>query len=139
MAGMGKSTIAQTVARRYHDMQRLAASFFFSRGGGDVSHAGKFVTSIAVQLAHNVPASRQHVSDAVAERSNIASQALRDQWQQLVLRPLSKLRESGQEPETYTIVVDVLDECDNEYDVRIIVQLLAEVRSSITGVRVQCS
>jgi hypothetical protein len=39
------------VARKYHDRQRLAASFFFSRGGGDVGHAGKFVTSIAVQLA----------------------------------------------------------------------------------------
>ena len=26
------------------------ASFFFSKGGGDVSHAGKFFPSVAVQL-----------------------------------------------------------------------------------------
>jgi len=70
------------VARRYHD-KRLAASFFFSRGGGDVGHAGKFVTSIAVQLAHSVPALWQHVSDAIAERNDIASQSLRDQWRTL--------------------------------------------------------
>jgi hypothetical protein len=56
LAGTGKSTIARTLARSYYDKQRLAASFFFTRGGGDVGHAGKFVTSIAVQLADNVPA-----------------------------------------------------------------------------------
>jgi hypothetical protein len=120
------------VARRYHD-NRLAASFFFSRGGGDVGHASKFVTSIAVQLAHSVPAVRQHIGNAVAERSDIASQSLRDQWQHLVLCPLSKLHES----ESYIIVVDALDECDNEYDVRIIVQLLAEARSSLAGARLR--
>ncbi|KAL9123119.1 MAG: hypothetical protein Q9187_000332 [Circinaria calcarea] len=47
LAGMGKSTIARTVAIRYFDRNRLGASFFFSRGGGDVGHAGKFVTSVA--------------------------------------------------------------------------------------------
>ncbi|KAF2625514.1 hypothetical protein BU25DRAFT_345970 [Macroventuria anomochaeta] len=137
LAGTGKSTIARTVARRYHNRQRLAASFFFSRGGGDVGHAGKFVTSIAVQLAHSVPAVRQHISDAVAERSDIVSQSLRDQWQHLVCRPLSKLHELESESKIYVVVVDALDECDNEYDIRIIVQLLAEARTSMTGVRLR--
>jgi predicted ATPase len=91
LAGTGKSTIARTVARRYQDEQRLAASFFFSRGGGDVGHAGKFITSIARQLADNVPASRQHISKAIAERSDFAGQSPRDQWRLLVLDPLSKL------------------------------------------------
>lgn len=113
------------MARNYDKIQRLGASFFFSRGDGDVGHARAFVTSIAVQLAHNVPASRQHISGAVAERCNIASQSLRDQWHHLVLGPLSKL----QQPLPYVLVVDALDECDNEDDIRIIVQLLAEARS----------
>jgi hypothetical protein len=124
LAGTGKSTIARTVARSYHDKHRLAASFFFSRGGGDVGHAGKFVTSIAVQLMHNVRASRQHIRAAVAERSDIASESLRDQWHHLVLRPLSKLHELG----PYIIVIDALDECDNDDDVQVIIRLLAEAR-----------
>jgi hypothetical protein len=37
-----------------------------------------FVTSIAKQVAHNVPASRQYISDAIAERGDIVSQSLRD-------------------------------------------------------------
>ncbi|KAF2468687.1 WD40 repeat-like protein [Lindgomyces ingoldianus] len=125
LAGTGKSTISRTVARNYHTPQRLGASFFFSRGDGDVGHAGAFVTSIAVQLAHNVPASRQHISSAVAERSDIGSQSLRDQWHHLVLGPLSKL----EGPLSYILIVDALDECDDENNIRLIVQLLAEARS----------
>ncbi|EMD84654.1 hypothetical protein COCHEDRAFT_1210544 [Bipolaris maydis C5] len=132
----GKSTIARTVARSYYDKQRLAASFFFSRGGGDAGHAGKFVTSIAVQLARNVPALKQRISDAVVERDDIASQSLRDQWQHLALRPLSKLGDSDC-PASLVLVVDALDECDNDSHIRIIVQLLAEVRSSLTGARLR--
>jgi hypothetical protein len=48
IAGTGKSAIARTIACKYHNKNHLGASFFFSRGGGDVSHAGKFFTSIAV-------------------------------------------------------------------------------------------
>ncbi|KAF1934813.1 hypothetical protein EJ02DRAFT_488723 [Clathrospora elynae] len=125
LAGTGKSTIARTVARSYYDRHRLAASFFFSRGGGDVSHAGRLVTSIAVQLADNVPASRQHIRDAIAERSDIASQSLRDQWQHLVIRPLSMLAGLS----SYVMVVDALDECNDDNSIHTIVQLLAEARS----------
>jgi hypothetical protein len=128
LAGTGKSTIARTVARSYHDKQRLAASFFFSRGGGEVGHARRFVTSITVQLAHNVPASRQHICDAIAGRSDIASQSLRDQWHHLVLRPLLKL-DNHDCPASFVLVVDALDECDDDNNIRIIVQLLAEARS----------
>lgn len=127
LAGTGKSTIARTVAHTFNERKRLGASFFFSRGGGDVSHAGKFVASIAFQLTQNVPALHQHICDAITERSDIASQSLRDQWHHLVLRPLSKLG-GNSSPPSYVLVVDALDECDDD-NIRIIVQLLAEARS----------
>jgi hypothetical protein len=108
--------------------QRLGASFFFSRGGGDVGHAGKFVTSIALQLSGSVPSLYRYICDAITERSDIANQSLRDQWQQLILRPLSKLNGSSCHS-SYVLVVDALDECDDENNIRVILQLLAEARS----------
>ncbi|KAH8744943.1 hypothetical protein F5882DRAFT_312958, partial [Hyaloscypha sp. PMI_1271] len=54
LARTGKSIISRTVARRYNEQKYLRASFFFSKGSGDVSHASKFFTSLAVQLASNV-------------------------------------------------------------------------------------
>ncbi len=85
-----------------------------------------------MQLAHNVPACRQYICEAIASRSDIASQSLRDQWQHLVLGPLSQL--AG--PSSYVLVVDALDECDNDNNIRIIVQLLAKARS-LTSVRLR--
>jgi hypothetical protein len=116
------------MAREYYDQKRLGASFFFSRGGGDVGHAGKFVTSIAMQLAHDVPSLQQRICEAITERSDIANRSLPDQWRQLVLLPLSKLDGSSYRS-SYILVVDALDECDDDNNIQIILQLLAEARS----------
>jgi len=128
LAGTGKSTVARTVAAKYLEKDALGASFFFSRGGGDVGHAGKFVTSIAVQLANNIPPLKHNICDAITERTDIANQSLRDQWHQLVLGPLSKL--AGNDClSRYVLVVDALDECEDGNNIRILLQLLAEARS----------
>ncbi|KAH9205871.1 hypothetical protein DL95DRAFT_417048 [Leptodontidium sp. 2 PMI_412] len=128
LVGTGKSTIARTATRRYFDQKRLGASFFFSRGGGDVGHAGKFATSIALQLASSIPSLDRHMCDALIARRDIASQSLRDQWQQLVLHPLSKLSQNGTQS-SHILVVDALDECDNDDDILTIIHLFAEARS----------
>ncbi|PQE28651.1 vegetative incompatibility het-e-1 protein [Rutstroemia sp. NJR-2017a WRK4] len=128
LAGTGKSTIARTIARNYFDQKRLGASFFFSKGGGDVAHTRKFVTSLAVQLARNIPSLQRYICDAIIERRDIASQSLRDQWRQLVLRPLSRL-DGSLSAFSYVLIVDALDECDNEEHIRMILQLLAEARA----------
>jgi hypothetical protein len=125
---MGKSTIARTVADTQSQRGRLGASFFFSRGGGDVGHAGKFVTSLACQLATSIRPLRYYICNAIRENYDIANRSLREQWDQLILRPLLKLDGTGCNP-WYILVVDALDECDDENDIRIIVQLLAEARS----------
>jgi WD40 repeat protein len=124
MAGTGKSTIALTIAREYFDNERLGASFFFSRGGGDLASARKFAVTIADQLAAVSPELRRHISNAVASNCRIHDLGLYEQWERLVLQPLSQL-----DPKLYPlpllIVVDALDECDNEDDVRLLLQCLA--------------
>ena len=92
-----------------------------------MSHAGKFFTSIAVQLARNVPQIQGFISDAIIEQKDIANQTLSDQWRQLILRPLSRL-DSGSSPSSYVLIVDALDECDSKDNIRMILQLLTEAR-----------
>jgi hypothetical protein len=135
LAGTGKSTIARTISRRYFEQSSLGATFFFSKDGGDVGHAGKFFTTIAVELAKKSPSLQQHICNAVAENSNIANQSLGDQWRRLILGPLRKLEED-KTSKSYIIVIDALDECDNDKDIQIILQLLAEARS-LTSVRLR--
>ena len=123
-AGTGKSTIALTVARRFDGQKKLGASFFFRRGGGDVSHAANFVTTVARQLAEVSTSFRHHVCQAIADEDNIASKVLRKQWDQLILRPMLKLDATAL-PSPLVIVIDALDECGGEKDVRLLLQLMA--------------
>jgi hypothetical protein len=131
-AGTGKSTIARTIARKYYNEGRLGASFFFSRGGGDVSHAGKFFTSIASQLASQSNTLKGYICEAIAKDSDIAGKLLRDQWTHLILQPLSKLEaKSLQLP--FLIMVDALDECNEDNDTRAILQCLVDLNGLETA------
>ena len=128
MAGTGKSTIARTVARAFYDQDRLGASFFFSRGGGDLAKADKFITTLSVQMAKVLPGLRRYICDAVAVHSDIGQQSLPDQWKRLIFQPFSML-EDGQVPSTPLIlVIDALDECEHQNDIRVILGLLAQVK-----------
>ena len=126
-AGTGKSTIARTIAREYYDKECFMASFFFLRGGGDVSHAGKFVSTIAIQLAQKCAAFKSLLVKAILNDEGISSRTLKDQWNELVLLPLSKLG-AGLFQAPLLIVIDALDECEKEGDVRLVLQLLSDFR-----------
>jgi len=131
MAGTGKSTISRTVARHFADQRRLGASFFFSRGQGDLGHAEKFFTTIASQIAHALPTLKRHICGAVAEDHRIGTQGLSDQWKKLVFQPLSKLENTLLQRLPIILVVDALDECEREDrkdDTQVILRLLAEAK-----------
>ena len=126
-AGTGKSIIARTISREYYDKGRQGenffASFFFSRGEEDVSDAGKFVTTIAAELA-KFPVLGEGIRKAALDDDGIANKILHDQWKQLVIEPMSKL---DIEPvcKNLVLVIDALDECDKQGDIWRVLQLLA--------------
>ncbi len=149
MAGTGKSTIARTIARQCLDEGILGASFFFSRGGGELETARMFVTSIAVQLARRSPALKKLICAAVREDPDILDHTLGDQWRQLVLRPCCRLNcaaaataaAAGAFPALsagthgaaaasmargLVVVIDALDECNDAGEITFVLQLLSE-------------
>jgi len=125
MAGTGKSTISRTVACGLAEKERLAASFFFSRDHGDISHAGHFFTTIASQLTRSLPVLRPLISQAIQKHSNIWKQKLSEQWKYLILDPLKKAPAQSIQ---LVIVIDALDECDSKDDMQLILKLLAQAR-----------
>ncbi|MCJ1404962.1 hypothetical protein MMC11_008188 [Xylographa trunciseda] len=94
IAGTGKSTVARTFARKLHENGILGGSFFFSKGGGDVSHANLLFTTLASQLASRFPSAKRHICEAIMMTKDIALHSLRDQWDQLMstTRVLRNLR-----------------------------------------------
>ena len=127
MAGTGKSTIARTIAHKFHEQNSLGASFFFSRGAGDLGHAASFVGTLAHQLADAFPLFKRYVCEALTAHHNIASQGLRNQWKELIVQPLSK---SNNQRPSLNLVIDALDECENQEDIKLILQLFVELKNS---------
>ncbi|CAG8053137.1 unnamed protein product [Penicillium nalgiovense] len=124
MAGTGKSTISRTVARSLKDTNNLGASFFFKRGEGDRGNAKKFFPTLTRQLMLRIPELRSGVHKALHDDPDIASKSLMEQFEKLLLQPLLKVDQLGRQPQTAVMVIDALDECEHDQDVRNIIRLL---------------
>ena len=124
MAGTGKSTISRTVARSLSDTNHLGASFFFKRGEGDRGNAKKIFPTLARQITLWNPELRPCVQKAIDDDPDITSKSLREQLEKLLLQPLLSLDQLDRQPQTTILVVDALDECEHDQDVRNIIQLL---------------
>ncbi|KAF3314561.1 hypothetical protein TWF173_004645 [Orbilia oligospora] len=148
VAGTGKSTISRTIAKELSGKRRLAGSFFFRRGEKDRGDASKFFTTLASQLAHHIHGLTSSIQNAIKENPGIATAGNREQFEKLILQPLSKLHHSSsgrQDPRAQSahssssvtkavLVIDALDECDREADQRLVILLLArlsEIRSVV--------
>ncbi|KAJ6118780.1 hypothetical protein N7471_013400 [Penicillium samsonianum] len=124
MAGTGKSTISRTVARSLKDANQLGASFFFKRGEGDRGNAKRFFPTLTRQLMLKISGMRPGVQKALDHDPDIASKSPREQFEKLLLQPLLNVDQLGPQPQTAVMVIDALDECEHDEDVRNIIQLL---------------
>ena len=120
MAGTGKSTIARTVAQSFVNKGQLGASFFFKRGEGDRGNASKLFTTLAVDLMAHIPALRPGIRKAIDAEPAIAEKALKDQFFKLIQQSFSEAKQTSLQHIEFVVVIDALDECEREEDIRAI-------------------
>ncbi|RKK99148.1 Vegetative incompatibility protein HET-E-1, partial [Fusarium oxysporum] len=128
MAGTGKSTISRTVAQMRHKHGDLGASFFFKRGEADRGSLSKFVPTLARQLAWSTLGAATFIKSAVEADPAIADKAVRDQFERLVREPLSRATSASLSRPSVVIVVDALDECEKDADVKLLLELFSSLR-----------
>ncbi|KIO19219.1 hypothetical protein M407DRAFT_223474, partial [Tulasnella calospora MUT 4182] len=109
MAGIGKSTIAHTIAEQEDKKHRLGASFFFSRAEADRRNHLLVYPTIAYQLAGFNDSLRESIVQALETDADIGGRQMQKQFDHLIAGPLSKLKLPGK---TILFVLDALDECD---------------------------
>lgn len=129
MAGTGKSTISRTVSKRFKQEGILGASYFSKRGEGDRGNTMKLFPTITRQLAKNIPQLTPGIQKAIHNNSDIGTRGIREQFERLLLKPLLDL-DSSTPPIQNIIVIDALDECDMDNDMRLILQLLPQLQRS---------
>ncbi len=108
LAGIGKSTIARTVAEQVNSLALPMASFFFVRHNDALSNGKLFVTSIAFRLAEMFPGFMESVSNVLKADGTLPSKSLDTQFTKLFFQPLQSLALN----QSLVLVVDALDECD---------------------------
>jgi len=129
MAGTGKSTISRTAAGCLKKEHLLGASFFFKRGEEDRGTAKKLFPTLVEQLVTSIPHMLPKVQEAIEDDPHISDKVLREQFEKLLLEPLLRIEQS-EGMKTRVIVIDALDECDSEDDMRVILRLLPRVQKS---------
>ncbi|POR34530.1 Vegetative incompatibility protein HET-E-1 [Tolypocladium paradoxum] len=133
MAGTGKSTISRTISRSFDRAGNLGASFFFKRGDGDRGSSSKLFTTVAAQLATSRPAVAPYIKNAIDADFAIGNKGLREQFDKLVLQPLSAVSLNERGARCTIILIDALDECEIEDKVKLIIDLFGHAR--ILGLR----
>jgi hypothetical protein len=128
MAGTGKSTIARTIAQSFASCRQLGASFFFKKGEGERGNASRFFTTIAVELVAHEPDMLPSIRAALEEDPTISQRALEVQFEKLILQPLLGIQQASSQAPARVVVIDALDECEQEQDIRAILQLLARTK-----------
>ncbi|KAF4946236.1 hypothetical protein FGADI_11338 [Fusarium gaditjirri] len=146
MAGTGKSTISRTVARSRSKKGDLGASFFFKRGETDRGSLAKFVPTVARRLASSIPEAASFIKSAVHADPVIVDKAVREQFERhmcpllnrveaaaaqgktLQTEPLSKMTATSSPRSSVVVIVDALDECESDDDIKLLLELFSSLR-----------
>ncbi|KAL5614321.1 uncharacterized protein BROUX77_000158 [Berkeleyomyces rouxiae] len=125
MAGTGKSTISRTICRDFAECGQLAASFFFKRGEGDRGNLSRFATTLATQLADKYPDFAQSIRTAINDDKSIVRKGAKDQFEKLIKEPLTNISLDSRKKPSLVFVIEALDECDNDDDIKLIINLFS--------------
>ncbi|KIK26405.1 hypothetical protein PISMIDRAFT_94982 [Pisolithus microcarpus 441] len=128
-AGRGKSAIAHTIASWFKDIGGLGSCFCFARDRQGEHREEKMLTTIARDLAGSYPAFRRALDHALADDHTLKTTPdLLQQWQKLILEPLSKAK--GAIVGNVVVVIDALDESGQDSSRKHILSLLASTEAA---------
>jgi hypothetical protein len=110
--------------------QVTRGKLFFKRGEADRGIALKLFPTVAWQLAISIPQLIPGVQKAIHDDPGIAAKAMKEQFDKLLLQPLLSLKLDDLPINTAVIMIDALDKCERDDDIRVILQLLPQLQKS---------
>ncbi|KAJ3560994.1 hypothetical protein NP233_g10475 [Leucocoprinus birnbaumii] len=107
-AGVGKSAVAKSCARKTYTSRKMGATFFFSRDN-DIDDPARFFTTIAYQLATEIPEYKRIVGEKNRIKLWRFGEGLSDQDDSLPQK---------------VVFIDGLDECNGDFAQSKIIELI---------------
>ena len=122
-AGVGKSVLMQKLAERAGAY--YGGCFFFRRGVPGCNQKGFLFSTVAYQLAMNVPGMHEHLDSAMSKDSSLPRMSAAVQVERLIVEPIKLVRPIL--PHLLIIIIDGLDECEDHDSQRDILKLVVRV------------
>lgn len=107
LAGIGKTTIARTIASWLDAKHRLGGSFVFLRTDDQLKDGNLLFPTLALQLSSLYPAYQTRLAEEVESDFSCVTHSPTSQFESLIRRPLSAIALS----EPLILILDALDEC----------------------------
>ncbi|KAF7979625.1 hypothetical protein HWV62_41573 [Athelia sp. TMB] len=123
-AGLGKSTIANTIAEHFGGLHRRGAFLLFDRNSPLESAPSRVITTLAFQLAQQNAAICSAVSAAIDQQPQLVSDPLGTQFKSLLVEPLCIAAKHIDGP--IIIILDALDECGDAPSRRKLLDMLSQ-------------
>ncbi|KAH7335048.1 WD40-repeat-containing domain protein [Rhizoctonia solani] len=129
MAGTGKTTIAYSFCEWLESTNRLGASFFCSRISSTCRSLSQIVLTLAYQLARYSPAFRSELCASLNDHPDAGTLNVVQQFEMLLKNPMLSSKEAMSD--NVVVVIDALDECDDVYSVRLLLDVLLKFSQSL--------
>ena len=121
-AGVGKSALMQMIAEL--EGIYFGGCFFFRRATAGCNVKDHLFSTLAYQLAMNVPGMLEHVDRAMTQDFSLPKKSIAIQLKRLIIEPFKHLPPLPAFP---IIIIDGLDECEDFDSQRAILSLIAQV------------
>jgi Cdc6-like AAA superfamily ATPase len=123
--GVGKTALMQTIAEQLQAENRQPyACFFFKRGVVGCDNMDQLFSTLAYQLAINIPSMREHIEQAMMEDPALPMRSPATQLQKLIIIPFKLLPTPRSSP---ILIIDGLDECEGEESQDAFLALISQV------------
>ena len=110
--GVGKTALMQTIAEELQaETRQPYACFFFKRGVVGCDNMDQLFSTLAYQLAINIPSIREHIEQAMIEDPALPMRSAATQLQKLIIIPFKHLPTPRS---SLILIIDGLDECEGE-------------------------
>ncbi|KZP04133.1 hypothetical protein FIBSPDRAFT_968406, partial [Athelia psychrophila] len=130
-AGLGKSTLANSIAEHFRGHRQQGAFLFFDRNAPLDSTPARVIRTLAYQLAEHNQVIKSAISLAMEKDPQLTSAPLSTQFTSLLMNPL--LAASQEITGPVIIVLDALDECGDAESRRSLLALLSHELAKFPG------
>ncbi|KAJ3556834.1 hypothetical protein NP233_g11890 [Leucocoprinus birnbaumii] len=132
-AGVGKSTVARTIAEKAKVEGLLGASLFLSDVNGR-DDLDRVPSTLACQLSVQQPEYKCIIRQTLAHDPSIVEKSLRVQFQELIVSPISTIMMQDSPtawPKPLLIIIDGLDHCKSKQSQCELIELIVEHSRSV--------